>query len=821
MFSLDLRMRTLFFQILLITGACLWANAEATGQGTDTTQKGLPQNDTLRKTSSKKQPLGKAKYVHRKFDSSLFSENAAASRSDYQESLEKVFLLLNQVPEMTESFVRLDDIDDHLDLEDSALSILKDRLSQQSEKALNVRNLQMFNTLLDELKSSEGGYVKSLKTYDGKLDVMKKKITELRKDTLMLHIFRDTALKASFQPQLMDLRDKWRQADSLIRTYSTTVNNLQARSSANTITMQELERLVDTELKAVGNRAFGKERRYLWEPRTSSGVNYSREGFKKSVDSEQKLARFYFTNTRGNRLWLLLTGLVFFFWIGFNFHTLRKLNALNAVADFRFTYIRPWPIAATLIFILILAPLFDLHAPAIYIESLEFLLMLLLTIVFYRRLPRNLFYGWCGFLILFLLLPVTRILGMPLYWTRWANFIVDGLSITFGVFIVFIRPVLLSEQPKFVRVAAWLYIFLHSLALLCNLAGRVTLSQIFGATAVYSFTQTVSLCVFVQAMVEAFLLQVQGSRVRKKYPQQFDATIITRSVRRFTTALAIVLWLIVFTTNLNLFDSINDWLVELLTTSRQVGSIPFTLGGILLFLGIIWLANFLQRYITYFFGDVGDDAAFDDKGQRSKLMVTRLVLLILGFLLAVAASGLPVDRITVIIGALGVGIGLGLQSIVNNFVSGVILIFDRPLRIGDMVEIGDKKGRVKEIGIRSSTLLTEEGAEVIIPNGDVLSHNIVNWTLNNNYVRVNLALTIEKPANPALLQPDAVRDIVKTNPHVLDRKEPEVLVSPVNSKTLEVRVLFWCTDFNRTSLTSGEVRNALYQYLEKNGITVL
>src|SRR5204862_5029292 len=132
----------------------------------------------------------------------------------------------------------------------------------------------------------------------------------------------------------------------------------------------------------------------------------------------------------------------------------------------------------------------------------------------------------------------------------------------------------------------------------------------------------------------------------------------------------------------------------------------------------------------------GTDDDIQNKKERSRLLIARLILLCIGYLLAVAASGVPVDKITIIIGALGVGIGLGLQNIVNNFVSGIILIFDRPLQIGDIVEIGDKKGRVKEIGIRTSTLLTEDGAEVIMPNGDVLSHNIVNWTLSNNHARV-------------------------------------------------------------------------------------
>jgi small-conductance mechanosensitive channel len=175
----------------------------------------------------------------------------------------------------------------------------------------------------------------------------------------------------------------------------------------------------------------------------------------------------------------------------------------------------------------------------------------------------------------------------------------------------------------------------------------------------------------------------------------------------------------------------------------------------------------------------------------------------------------------VIIGALGVGIGLGLQSIVNNFVSGIILIFDRPLRIGDTVEVGDKKGRVKEIGIRSSTLLTEDGAEVIIPNGDVLSHNIVNWTLSNNHVRMSLSFTIDKPEHTDTIQADAIKDIVRSNPHVFSARQPEVLVNILNSKSMELKVLFWGNDISKTTLTSAEVRAAIYRYLDQQGINVV
>ena len=283
---------------------------------------------------------------------------------------------------------------------------------------------------------------------------------------------------------------------------------------------------------------------------------------------------------------------------------------------------------------------------------------------------------------------------------------------------------------------------------------------------------------------------------------------------------AIFLWLIVFATNLNLFDALFDILTDFFGRLRKIGNFSFTIGGIFLFLGIIWLANFLQKYISYFFGDTGDDAAFDDKGQRSRLMVTRLILLIAGFLLAVAASGLAVDRITVILGALGVGVGLGLQNIVNNFVSGVILIFDRPLRIGDTVDIGDKRGRVKEIGVRSSTLLTEDGAEVIIPNGDVLSHNIVNWTLSNNHARIALTFNLDKPQQPELVDLAAIRGLVKENTNVLQQKEPEVSLNTINSKTAELRIMLWIIDFNKEAMTTGEVKSAVYHFLENKGVVV-
>ena len=748
----------------------------------------------------------------RKFDSTLFTNINVPSTSDYADDLRKVYEVISDIPGVTGSFVKLREIEKNLDSEDSVLDIVKDRRSR-GEGTFNIRNLQVYNTLLDALDRNTDKYSEYLNQYDTALDEVRQEIADLRNDTLMLQIFRDTILKKAFQPQLLQLKTKWREVDSLVTINGQLINTLKSQASAHSINIGELLSRVDFELKSVGSKELQKEQPFLWQSPASSS-NSTGVDFRESFRNEKQLARFYFANTRNNRIWLLLTGVLFFLWVGFNFRTLRRMKKMEAIENLHITYVQPIPVAASLIFMLSLAPLFDYRAPAIYIEFIEFLLMVTITFLLWKWVKPKLLYGWCLFILFFLVVPVIRISGFSILMQRWLTLFVDIASVLLGIyFLIYLG----RKASKWISFAIGLYIFFNLLAIFCNLLSRVTLSQILSYTAGYSFAQTISLGVFVQIVVESFLLQVQTSRMRKHYPQAFDNGVIAGSIRHLSIIIAIILWLIVCTINLNLFDALSDILIDLFNKTRQVGNFSFTFGGILLFIAIIWLANFLQKYIAYFFGDTGDDAVFDDKGSRSRLMITRLILLIAGFLLAVAASGFAVDRITVILGALGVGIGLGLQGIVNNFVSGIILIFDRPLRIGDTVEIGGKRGRVKEISIRTSTLLTEDGAEVIIPNGDVLSQNIVNWTLSNNHARAAITFTIIKPEIPENIDLEGIKKMICESHNVMTDKEPEIFIVPMSAKISELRIYFWINDFNKQAVTNLEVKTSIYLYLEGKG----
>jgi small-conductance mechanosensitive channel len=248
----------------------------------------------------------------------------------------------------------------------------------------------------------------------------------------------------------------------------------------------------------------------------------------------------------------------------------------------------------------------------------------------------------------------------------------------------------------------------------------------------------------------------------------------------------------------------------------KLGSVVFRIGNVLLFIFILYLSNLLQKYIGFLYSS-GDEQTAHTGRKGSRLVMIRLVLIIVGFLFAIVASGLPVDRITIVLGALGVGIGLGLQNIVNNLVSGIILIFERPFQIGDYIELNGKKGIVRDIGIRASKLVTEEATEIIMPNGDLLSGEVINWTIRNSQVRIEIPLTVEGGHSYEELK-GVIVDALKDHPDLSRSDGPRVLLNTSTEKTVSLTVLVWVANIGQIQTIKSEVLRLLVQRLREHQI---
>lgn len=765
--------------------------------------------------------IGKAqdsiKLSTRSFDTSLFAKDDTLTENDYLTGLGKMFQTLNKATAVSQYDGAILDINHHLDEDDSAINIIKKRISP-IEKILNIRDIQMFHTLLTRIYLDTKTYNLKLTQLDSELDAAKNEIFGLRKDTIAKHIFGSSSLMASYKLQLSQLYIKWKNADSVIKKSNHSIDKSLARTSSNLIVVTELLSHTKALLNATSISAFKKESSYLWEA-NSNPAFISPSKYKSALHDEMEIVKYYFKDTMTQLYLLLATGLLFFYWIFYNYNSIKDLHKLNAFDILKLKYGNSFPVFSALIFLLSIAPLFDLNAPSIYIEIIVLVLMVILTIHFWRKLPGQMFFLWMLFIILFNLILFIRLLRITFIEQRIFILFISTISVVTGIFTLINWKKFYSRFKPLYWIGG-LYIIFNLAAVLCNLLGRITLMNIFSMSAINAFVQAIGLMIFVEATKEAFILQIQGSRIRKGYPDYFDFKDISKGIVRMVSIIAVLIWLIVLTTNLNMYNSLSDKIISTLTFHRKLGSFTFTFSGIILFLLIIWCANFLQKYIAYFFGDLGEDAAFENVGQRSTLLITRLILLIAGFLLAVVASGLAIDRITVILGALSVGIGLGLQSIVNNFVSGVILIFDRPMRIGDTVEISGKRGRVKEISVRTSTLLTPDGAEVIIPNGSILANNIVNWTLSNSHIRAEITFTLNKINNSIDLKTD-IDKIVRSTPNVLAQKAPEIFIGNISSSAVELKIYFWCKEVARLEHTRSQVYQSVYSNLAGKGIIIL
>ena len=227
------------------------------------------------------------------------------------------------------------------------------------------------------------------------------------------------------------------------------------------------------------------------------------------------------------------------------------------------------------------------------------------------------------------------------------------------------------------------------------------------------------------------------------------------------------------------------------------------------------------RLVTFIFhGDNSNVAGSRKNKSGSLILFAKLGIYTIGVLLAFAATGIAMDKFAIIVGALGVGIGFGLQNIVNNLVSGVILAIEKPMEIGDVIELGTRVGTVKEIGFRSSKISTFDGSVIIVPNGDFISQQLINWThSNNNYRRVEIIVGIKYGSN--LEQVKKIIDtIIQEDSDIAKYPAPNILVNEFASNSVNIRVLFWTSDYDKWVVLKSKIYQEIYEAFAENGIEI-
>jgi small-conductance mechanosensitive channel len=300
--------------------------------------------------------------------------------------------------------------------------------------------------------------------------------------------------------------------------------------------------------------------------------------------------------------------------------------------------------------------------------------------------------------------------------------------------------------------------------------------------------------------------------------------VLEQRVHRVLRIVGVAVWAVSMLKALAVWEPLVEATQAVLGARFSRGELSLSLGDVLAFAVTVWVAFTISSIIRFVLQEDVFTRLRLARGLPAALSsLVHYYSLLIGFFLGLAALGLDLNRVTILAGAFGVGIGFGLQNIVNNFVSGLILLVERPIQVGETVQIGDLLGEVHRIGIRSSTVRTWEGAEVIVPNGDLIADKVTNWTLSDRMRRIELPVGVEYGSDPdqviaILLEAARAQETVMPDP------EPQALFLGFGDSALNFELRAWTARvdgrFEDWILTRSDLALAVYRALGAAGISI-
>lgn len=288
--------------------------------------------------------------------------------------------------------------------------------------------------------------------------------------------------------------------------------------------------------------------------------------------------------------------------------------------------------------------------------------------------------------------------------------------------------------------------------------------------------------------------------------------VIYTAIKLATTYLLII----TFVNGYSLRPLFNSVITSIWTFGGQFGEFNVTVGGVVGFFAILIISVAISGIMKVLLQDEILARINLRRGVAMAIaVIVRYSIVVLGFLLAVASTGFDLNKISILAGALGVGIGFGLQNLVANFISGLILIFERPFVVNDVIETNQIEGNVKEIGIRASKILTYDGAEVIIPNSELISNRLSNWTLTDASRRQIIVVRTSIKADPDEVV-SILHRVASQHTNILQTPEPFVLFEGQVDQALQFKIYYWL--ISEIFKTRSDLNLQIYRELKSLGV---
>jgi small-conductance mechanosensitive channel len=466
---------------------------------------------------------------------------------------------------------------------------------------------------------------------------------------------------------------------------------------------------------------------------------------------------------------------------------------------------------------MVMAPFIFINAPHIIIEAILIMLSITTSHIFLAENPginKKVFYSiLVSFIILrfFNLMVSVTVFGRIL----WALSIFVCIPL-YNLFFQIDRTTLRNKLLNKIIIALSILMIISGWIL--NITGHFPYGRILVISGLDGFFLAIVLFVAIYAFID-FIKITADLYNSRNYISQIRVDLIYQKLVNIVTFLAVIYWFVAFLQNVNTYEFFKNRISELFSQTTIIAGYPINFGSILIFIMILYFSIYLSGLLNGLFYDEKRSEESENKNNLgSYMLLLRLFVLTTGFIIAMIVAGIDLSKVNLIIGAFGVGIGFGLQNIISNVVSGLILAFERPIYVGDIIEIDSVKGKVSDIGLRATTIDTMEGAEFIVPNGELINKKMKNWTLTSKNFKIEIQIPVGIE-NDALNVINILYNAIEKTSDLQLTPTAKVTLTEIKPNALDFTVSCWVSDISKSIFIRNELLKNIHLDLQASGIS--
>jgi small-conductance mechanosensitive channel len=700
----------------------------------------------------------------------------------------------------------------------ASVDIVKEGIFIHKGTTQTERNLSVSSSILSELSETIGRQKASLDRYSNKLIDFRVNIDSLYSDSLLYKFSLDSVAIMKYIDKIRVVVKETGPIDTNLNIALTRAQALQIKVDMMSFELRSLKEDVDIYSNNLSGKAFYKEFPFLWE---SVGFTRPIKDVIEFSKAKEKMVLIYYLKDHSTTIFILLLILCIESYFIYSLKQQHKNeNKLNP--DYAGQLLLQHPVlSATLLTLSVFQFIFT-DPPYLFSFLIWLVSAICLAFIFRTYITAYWMRFWLIMIAFFVLASLSNML---LQVTRVERLCTALISI---VGCVYTGSIFFSKRRQELKEKGILYfialVFVcQIIAVLLNGFGRFNLSKSFFISGYAGLVIAIVFLWVVRLINEGLMLasNIYTGPSRKLFFINFNR--VGSEVPPFFYVVLVIGWFYLVSKNFYGFYKYYNFINFFITRDRVVGAYHFSIWGILVFFLILILSLFLSKLASFF---TSEPTSSQDKGSLGKkinlgsyILLIRIFIICMGLFFAFAAAGIALDKITVIFGALGVGVGLGLQGLVNNLVSGLILSFERPVNVGDLIEINGKTATMKSIGFRSSIVTSSDGSCIVIPNGELLNQHLVNWTMGQHLKSISFIVPVAYNTDLKKVK-TLIMEILDADDRILRSPVFDVSISGFNDSSVDVEVIFWPKHISLARIIKSDIILKIDEVFSNENITI-